>query len=586
MLEPDALVPGQKAEVRTVFTGQKIETFEAEILGVLKGGKAEGDMILARATSERVVRSGVAQGMSGSPVYVDGKLIGALSSGWTFSNEPIFGITPIHEMLRVLDLHDLGNDRDGAGPVGVEGGVLSAPARYREFRWPGDEREGSAADAARTSGATSSEPGNGLAPLAVPIACAGLHSAALAMAKELLAPLGFSAVPGGTAQGGGPTAEAMQPGSAVAVDLMTGDLQISAIGTVTWREADRVLIFGHPFFQAGEIRMPLSSAEITTIVPSAASSFKLGVRGREVGVATQDRRAAVGGRIGGHVSMLPVTVEVAGGGRDAQRFHFEALEDRALAPTFIPLAALNSLFETGGNGAGQTLRWTVELYRAGAAPLVLHDLSTGEGASNELLSGLTAPLRYLFNNPYRRLHLDSLRVKIDVVTERQQWTLRSARLEAAAVRPGARLMVRCDLERWRGGHETREIAVNVPEEVPPGRYMLWIGGGNELTHLEAQRMPARFRPASLDEAWGRLANARGDDALYGVLVAHAPEVTSDGRDYPELPASALLVLSSGLSGGDRAHRSDTALLDESRLPLGALVVGEQQIELIVDDRAP
>jgi hypothetical protein len=585
-LDPEALVAGQKAEVRTVFSGQKIETFEAEILGVVKGGRADGDMILARATSERVVRSGVAQGMSGSPVYVDGKLIGALSSGWTFSSEPIFGITPIREMLRVLEIPETGSDRNGAGPVGVETGVLSAPARYREFRWPGDDRETPAAGPDRSAGQAASRVSTGLAPLPVPLACGGLHSAALAAATDLLAPLGFAVGPGGKAEDGGPTAAAMEPGSAVAVDLMTGDVQFSAIGTVTWREADRVLIFGHPFFQAGAIRMPLSSAEITTIVPSVASSFKLGVRGREIGVATEDRRAAVGGRLGGHVSMLPLAVEIAGPNREAQHFHFEVLEDRALAPTLIPLAALNSLLESGGNGSGQTLRWTVELHRAGAAPLVLHDLAAGEGASNELVSGLGAPLRYLFNNPYRRLDLDSLRVKIEVVPQREQWTLRAARLEAAAVRPGSSVHVRCDLERWRGAHEVREITVNVPEEVPPGRYVLWIGGGNELTHLEAQRMPARFRPASLEEAWGRLAMTRTEDALYAVLLARAPEVTSDGRDYPELPESALLVLSSGLSGADRTHRSDTALLEETRVPLGALVVGEQPVELTVDDHAP
>ncbi|MBI1798116.1 MAG: hypothetical protein HYR73_00335 [Candidatus Eisenbacteria bacterium] len=600
-LDPSGLHAGQKAEVRTVFSGHAIETFEAEILGVLSGGRAEGDLILARATSERVIRSGVAQGMSGSPVYVDGRLIGALSSGWTFSREPIFGITPIGDMLRVLDLPASPDDRSGAGPVGVEPEGLSAGSRYREFRWPGDkpgagaggETPTSPRDAARDETqearpdrAAAPAESNGLAPLALPLTCGGLHSAALEPARRLLAPLGFAVTPGGSAPGGGPGVDQLAPGSAVAVDLMRGDLQISAIGTVTWRDADRVLIFGHPFFQAGAVRMPLSTAEIVTIIPNEASSFKLGMPGREVGVATQDRRAAVAGTLAGRAPMLPLSVRIAPAGRPPQPFRFRVLEDRALAPSLTALAALNSLLESGGTGAGQTLRWSVRMTRAGAPPLVLHDLATGDGATGELVSGISAPLRYLFNNPYRRLKLDSIAVEIETLPVREQWTLRGARLQTAAVRPGGRARVRCELERWRGMREIREIEIAVPQEAPGGRYLLWVGGGGELTRLEAQRLPAHFRPTSLDEAWRRLATSRSDDALYAVLFARAPEVTSEGRDYPELPPSALLMMSSGMSSGERGRRSDFASLDERRVPLEAIVQGETQIELMVDVHAP
>jgi hypothetical protein len=378
----------------------------------------------------------------------------------------------------------------------------------------------------------------------------------------------------------------MAAGSAVAVDLMRGDMQMSAIGTVTYRDGDRLLIFGHPFFQAGNVRMPMSSAEIVTIVSSEVSSFKLGMPGRVVGAAMQDRRPAVAGVLGASARMLPVTVAVSTPERPRQIFHFESIEDRTMAPSLVGVAALNSLLESGGTGAGQTLRWTLRLRRPGAPPLVLSDIAAGDAASNALLGGISAPLRFLLNNPFERPRLDSLTVEIDARPGREQFTLRSARLLEAAVRPGGALHVRCSLERWRGSSVDRDFTLSVPEEMPPGSYLLWIGGGDELTHFEATRLPGRFRPTSFDDAWNRLAHTRSSEALYAALVAQAPEITSDGRDYPELPLSAWMLLGSPLSAGERGRPGNSALLDETRLAVKGLVRGEIQLRVTVDAAAP
>ena len=586
-LAADQLKPGQKATVRTVFEGSKVEEFEAEIVGVLKGGRAEGDLILGRAVSERVKKSGVAQGMSGSPVYVDGKLIGALSSGWPFSREPVFGITPIGDMLKVLDHRGSEALDVSAGPSGVETG-LSTRVRFGAFTWD-DEPAGD--DVARPTplGATTAgdvTDATRFTALRLPLACSGLAPGTLEAARHWLEPLGFSAVPGGSAAAGGPDPSSLEPGSAVAVDLMRGDIQLAAIGTMTWRDGDRVLLFGHPFFQAGSIRLPLATAEITTVIASELFSFKLGARGRSAGVVTQDRRAALGGRLGGEPRMLPVAVDVTSGPRSLQRFRFESIEDRTIAPNLIAIAALNSLLESGGIGANQTIRWSLALYRPDAAPLRLSDVEAGEAPTLDAASGIAAPLAFLFNNPYRRLALDSVAVKLEVVPGRDQWTLRSARALTAAIRPGGQVTVRCELERWRGARETREFQFPVPQELPDGRYTLWLGGGPELTRYEAQRLPGRFRPTSLDDAWRRIGATRPSDGLYAALMARAPEVTVDGHDYPELPASALAVMSSDQSAGERSRRGDLAKLNEERLPLEGLVRGELQVTIQVDSKAP
>jgi hypothetical protein len=546
------------------------------IVGVLKGGRAEGDLILAKATSERVIKTGVAQGMSGSPVYVDGRLIGALSSGWSFAREPLFGVTPIGEMLAVLDLPSRSDSSGSAGPTGVES--AGGDVRFGEFRWDDTAGAGEAPLAP--------EIGAMLEPLGVPLSCGGLHPAALAEARRLFGPLGLAVTPGGRAPSGGPPADSLRPGAAVAVDVLTGDLQFAAIGTLTWRDGDRVLIFGHPLFQSGDVRLPLSTAEIATIVASDLTSFKLGVRGRPAGTLTQDRRAAMSGRIGGTPRLLPIEVAVGGTSRPRQRFRFASIEDRAMAPQLVAIAALNSVLESGSAGGNQTLRWTLRMVRRGAPTLTLSDVVSGEAPVTELVTAVTAPLRFLFNNPYAALKLDSVTVAIECTPTREQWTLRSARVLDAAVRPGTSLRVECEVERWHGERSRVALSVSVPEELPDGRYVLWLGGAPELSRYEASRLPGRYRPTSLEDAWRRLAQLRSGDALYAALFASAPELTREGRDYPELPVSALALLASGQGDGDGSRRGDAARLDERRAPLAGTVRGELLLSVQVDAKAP
>jgi len=584
-LTPEQLRPGDRAIVRSVFRGDSIEEFPAEIVGVLSGGRVDGQTIIARATSERLRLTGVAQGMSGSPVYVDGRLIGALASSWPFARDALFGITPIHEMLRLFEQPPSVVTGPAGGPAGVELTALPGDLRFGEFRWepgaPGEPERTPASDEARSMSRWSAP-----VSLPVPLACGGLAPAALDAAQQWLAPLGFTAIPGGSAPDGGPDAASLEPGSAVAVDLMRGDLQVSAIGTLTWRDGDRVLAFGHPLFHAGDVRLPFSTARITTVVASEYLSFKLGSRGREVGVVTQDRRPGVSGTIGPRVPLLPLAVCVEGARPAPQRFHFELVEDRLLVAQLTGLATLNSLLESGGTGPGQTLAWTLTLHRPGAPPLILQDLSAGESPTGEAANAINGPLAFLFGNPFERLRLDSMEVAIRVAPGRQSWTLRSARLLDAEVRPGGRARVECRIERWRGPTETRVIEVPVAAEMPDGRCTLWVGGGAELSRFEAARFPARYRPTSLDDAWRRLGRQRPVNSLHAVILASAPDVTAGGRDYPELPASAAAVLSSRLAAGDLARRAETTLLDETRLLLGGVTRGELQLVLTVDSKAP
>jgi hypothetical protein len=584
-IAPEELHPGDRAVVRTVFRGDSVEEFPAEIVGVLSGGRVDGQLIVARALSDRLVRMGVAQGMSGSPVYVDGRLAGALASSWVYEREPLFGVTPIREMLRLLELPEGPDSGPSAGPAGADLPLPAPEATWRGLHWGPDDPPGRVAVPAEP-GERGPLAAGSPSPLPVPLACAGLTPAGLEAARARLAPLGLRVVPGGSGTGPGPDASTIRPGSAVAVDLMRGDLQLSAIGTVTWRDGDRVLLFGHPLFQAGGVRLPLSTASIVTVVASDYSSFKLGARGAEVGVVGQDRRAGVTGAIGPRARLMPMTVAVEGLRPTPQRFRFELVEDRSLAPALAAIATLNSLLEAGGTGGNQTLAWTVRLHRSGAEPLTIADVAAGDTPTGDVANGVSGPLGFLFANPFAQLRLDSLEVSVRVLPGRAQWTLRQTRLLDARVRPGGLARVECRLERWRGPVETRVLELRIPEELPDGAYRVWVGGGIELARLDAVRAPARYRPTSLDDAWRRFAGLRRGTTLYAAILAEAASVTTDGRDYPDLPSSADALLASGLTAAEERRRSEGALVGEVALPFAGAVRGELQLNLTVDSKAP
>jgi hypothetical protein len=573
-LPTSALHAGQHAIVRTVFAGDSVETFEAEILGVMAGGRADGEYILARATSPRVEACGVAAGMSGSPVYVDGKLIGALSMGWPFSREPIFGITPIGEMLTVLDEPESAHPDGTAGPAGTDPGFTGE--RYRGLSWSDDTV------ATQPAGPVPGRPRT----LPLPLAAGGLSPEAFEVARGLFANSGFLLTPGGRARSTAPVKpDAMEPGSAVAVDVLRGDLNFSAIGTVTYRDGDRILIFGHPFFQSGEVRLPLSTANIVSILPSLYDSFKLGTPGTPVGVATQDRRPAVGGHIGGAPRLMPFSVEVRREGLAPQKFHFESIVDRTMLSQLVGAAAMSSLMESGGGGAQQTVRWNLTVWRDGRS-FDFGDLAAGDMPFADVAGAISSPLRFLTNNAYQRWVPDSLRVTYDVLPGRRQWIVRGASIDAATVRPGSRARVRVELERWRGERRTIQLDVAMPEEMPNGRYLIWIGGGSEYDRSAALRLPGRYRPTSLEDGIHRMQALRHSDAIYAALWARAPEVTRDGEDYPELPVSALAVLAPTQSAGERVRRGDWALMSLQSQGMDGVVRGEVALDVIVDDRAP
>ena len=549
----DELKPGQRAVCRTVFSGRRIEEFELEIVGVVTGGKADGDMILARAQGPRLAHDGIAAGMSGSPIFVDGRLAGALAFSWPFSRDALCGITPIAEMLDVM------NQPDGP-PAGdfASGPALTVPTGIREA--PGLER------------------------LRTPLMAGGLSPEARAWLAPWAEEHGFLLASGGMGRVAAPSGArssmsaadraaaraALMPGAAIAVDLLRGDMNLSAIGTLTWRDGDRVVAFGHPFFQTGTVAYPLALADITTIVASDLNSFKMGAPAEQVGAITQDRRAAVAGAIGDVPRMLPLTVHVTGlAGNETYRY--EILRQRQLAPVLAGLGVVGALTARGGGAPEATWRWRARLSARGTEPLVIEDAATGNLTSAG--TQLATPLQLLLNNPFAAYDADSLVFDLDVVSGLSRAQLVSASVEPRTLRPGGTAHVSAELRDYRGSSSFVHFDVPVPEAQPEGRLVIALAGGTELDRQETPRLPGRHRANSLPELLQRLAERRRGDRLYAILYGPAFEATFDGEPHPELPGFAQRLLAS-----DRANRptepfGNLALLAQDQRAIGEPVEG-------------
>jgi len=557
----DQIRPGQRAVGRTVFVGRTIEEFELTIVGVVPGGRAEGAMILARGQGDRIEHDGIAAGMSGSPVFVDGKLIGALAFGWPFSRDALCGIQPAAEMRAVMTTPDRapgGAFDDGPALPSDVGPESARPVRA------------------------------GLSRLRTPLAAGGFPERTLDGLGAWADGHGFELVRGGsgaaaTTPGGGPARldaasarAAFVPGAAMAVDLLRGDMNLSAIGTLTWREGDRVVAFGHPLFQAGDVAFPLSLAEVTTIVASDLSSFKYGTPAEQVGTITQDRRAAIAGSIGRVPRMLPMTVRIhdaraAAGAVEAYRF--DLLRHRQLAPQLAAIATGGALADASGALSEATWRTKATITFPGRAPLVLED--TGSGSVNAAGGMLTTPLALLLGNPFAPASAESLALDLTVTPGLSGSTIEGLRVAEGVVRPGDAVRVFATVRDRRGAAREVEFALPVPEDQPDGRLIVACGGGIELDRQEGQRLPARHMATSFEDLVARLADRRRDDHLYAALYGNGLEPALDGVPLPDLPAFAQRMLSA-----DRANRPTdpwgrlAALAERNRdlaVPVGGLL---------------
>lgn len=568
---------GMRGYGLTVFEGSKLEKFDVEIIGVLNNIGPNQNLILAKIDAPEVRRSGVIAGMSGSPIFIDGKVIGALAYSWQFAKEPVAGVTPIEEMLKIAE----------AGSRSA-GAVIAATPRMSGAAMLKSLIDGKSSEAFDTMlaglGASPASTMNGARPIAVPLSMTSFAPDTFGRFAKYFDSMGFVGVPSGAMSSSTkatPTASTQfAPGDAIGAVLLRGDFNLAATGTVSYVDGDRVYAFGHPFLDMGEVMFPMAKAEIVGVLPSLATSFKFSNGGDIVGAFRQDRSTGIMGRLGDAADMIPVDVTVDGSG-PIKNYHIDVVRHTQLSPLIMAMAA-DSVVANAQRAAGErTIMLESEIRLKGFdQPIVLRDGWAGAQARQAIPAYLAVVVGYLMSNEFRPADIDGVKIHL-----RHDDNLMIAKLvEASLETPKARITagdvvkVRTVLRPYRGEPFTETFEVRIPDDQPPGNAYILVGSGSLLNQVDFGLVPPD--PRTLEQVLGVLARLRpSTDLTLGVYTSQEGAVTA-GVYLPNLPPTMRAVVSNDTSNGAQApvryHPSEHLVRS-----LGYIVDGVLKIDLDV-----
>jgi SpoIVB peptidase S55 len=583
ILKLEDVRPGMVGVGRTVFEGSRIDDFRVEIIGVLENVSPQQSMILARLQGGPLANTGVIAGMSGSPVYIDGKLVGAVAYGFPFSKETIAGITPIGEMISATN-----------GPATARAASTRFPAALGAgLKAPLDPKAMVAAlqrPVPALSGATATVRGQvpphllgqSLSPLSLPLVFSGFDAQTFDWAKGIFSAMGFSPVMGTGSKALTADLPDLQPGGAVGLSLIEGDMDLSATGTITHIEDGRVYAFGHPFYNLGPTQFPMKKAYVYSVFPSLYQSWKISSAGESVGTIDQDRTTAIAGRLGRTPRMIPVTVNLRTSRGQERKFAFRMVDDELFTPV-LAYVALSSVLQGNERAFGtSTVRVEARLSLTGKPDVMVEDLFTQEQPSMQAAALVAAPLAYLMTNDFERVSVDGLHVDVSSDETIQTATLERAWLERTGpIRPGATVPLKVLLRTYRGESVSQTIPVAIPASAPGGTYTLLVSNGDALTALEQREMRQAFQPRDLDQLIRAINALRHNNHVYARLLRTDEGAIVRGEYLQSLPPSVLSVLG-GAEQGVSVVPLRTAAVWDFEMPTDYAVSGARVLTLSVE----
>jgi hypothetical protein len=539
ILPTDKVRPGMKGYgLSDLGDGRGVQRFDVEILGILKRFAPKQDVILARVAGGGLERSGIIAGMSGSPIYVGDQLVGALAYGWPFSKDPICGITPIQSMLDI-------RKAPAAPPVPIAGAATSTSALVAAFR-DGKFNE-RFRDLTKPFAAAS---GDGPSPLPLPVSFSGTV-ATESFFHRVAEAAGWMAVPASSGGSAGASASAaapggLQPGSAVSTVLVTGDMDLTATGTVTWVEGNSVLAFGHPFLSMGPVDMPMAQADVLTVLPSVFRSFKFSATGPVLGSISQDRSTGILGTFGTRAPMVPINVRISSDDIPTQTFRFEAVHNSMLTPILAAMAIDNVLTTLEKRTGERTLVWKSAI-RTPERDIRWDSVFSGLSAREEAVTSLALLANYLMANEFRDLRITGMDVEIQHSDRLQSARIVNVEAAKSHLHPGDSVPVRVDLVDFRGSARRVPMTLRVPPDTPPGPLTVFVGDGSAATAYDLSLYPPD--PRSLEQVLEFLGRVRPANTLNLLAYRRAPGAIVGGEPLAALPPSVGAVLRDRAPGG-------------------------------------
>ena len=590
--EPDArtywdvkdLRPGMKGTGRTVMVGTKLEEFGAEVLGVMRDVSPGRDMVLCRLTGCNLEHAGIIQGMSGSPIYIDGKLVGAVAYAWEFAKDPIAGVTPFQQMVQYVRASDRkvaaeASDKATNGPIHASVSYLMDFEASSADEGPADRM---AMPLAVSGG------GAGMVPIATPLAASGFSPRALAMLDRGLRPLGMAPMSGGRAgedvvkcEGGKP----LVPGSPLSIAMVMGDFDLSGIGTVTHVEGDRVYGFGHPMFSLGNCQFPMMTGYIHTVYPRASVSMKMGSPLKVVGVVDADVSTGVAGRLGAEPDLMPMSVRVKTGKyADARTYKVQMVREPSLVSSFV-MSVLTSAIDTEGNLPDElTARIRADVRIQGRETITLRDTFsgpryTGPTGASALFGPLASIVNILVKNPMAPVRIESIDCDVEIEDGRKVAAIESVRLQSSTVEPGQTLKAFVTLKPYKGERQVVEASIALPEDFPEGAHEAVVCDLTNSSRRRFRNDPVMNEPRDLDGIFASLKQQTEPKRTEVYLHIQSPEkgLAVNGVALPNLPGSARAAFGSKRQSPAAAIRSDLV----QAAPTPWVVEGSQTLQFTV-----
>ena len=581
--------PGMVATGYTVWQGDKIEEFKVHILGVLHnviGPKR--DLILARLEGGPLAETGVIAGMSGSPVYIDGKLVGAVSySLGNFSKEPIAGITPIAEMLDAATL-------DTPRPLGIRARLETPVTRESVAAALRASMSWARPFADRPEDVQILAPGVGgqvatlMRPIATPLNLGGFSPDVAELIGASFRDYGFLPIAGGAAAQSGTSttgtstnsSATLRPGDAVGVSIVSGDFNMGATGTVTEVTGNRVYAFGHPFLNLGPTTFPMTKAYVHTLLPSMTSSMKIATTGDVIGTVHQDRATTIAGLMGGAPATIPVKIALESERGFKKQFSFTVVNDQMLTPLFTYASILSTLtsYERETGAATFTIKGTMNVKSHGEVKI--EDLFSGNGASLSAAGSVMAPLTFLLGNEFEPIEIEAVDLTVQSTEQPRTATIERVWLDGGRARAGRTVPLKVLMRTYRGEEVVRTVPLDIPANAS-GSLSVLISDGSRLAQWERREVRQPNEPRSVPQLMRTLNTLRKNNRLYVRLLAPDSGAVVSGEPLSSLPPSVLGVLESDRSTGDFVPLR-SATLGEWNLPTEYAVVGSRMLSINVE----
>jgi hypothetical protein len=572
----DQIHEGMKGTALTVFQGVKPESMDVEVLGVMHNVNGpKGDIILVRLHGTKPEYTGVVAGMSGSPVYFDGKLAGALAFRiGEFSKEPIAGVTPIEEMLEINAL-----DHRPA-PVRVNAPTANPPAsspNHSGTTQTASPGEGSALPAQNYS--------DYLKPIETPLVFNGFSNETLQRYASQFAAAGIVPVMGIGSASDRKQPEPIEAGSAVSAVLVRGDMDIAATCTVTYVDPERLLACGHPLLQFGEVDLPMTKATVLATLPSPLNAFKIVNTTETVGAFVQDRQMGIMGVPGRASKMIPVTIAMhSGPGTATKEFHYEVLNNARLSPLAMMATVFNALHGTNEYGEDITYRMNGVLSVKGYPDVTLRNMFAPQdnGQPAAALAAATIGDRFgrIYTNAFDVPDVQGVKLDFDLVRERRSARLEAARTDMTEARPGDEFMVETVIRPYRGERLVRQIAIRIPTSTSKGTLRILVSDGDTLDRMH-RGTPMMNHGLGLAPTIALLNKERANDRVYVSLLDSGPEAMIADKVMPTLPLSVMNVMDNMRGTQDMVVLGESSVSEASTDPLDYVVSGAQMLTISI-----